>query len=91
MEINCERHTANFHDAFADSQSVLIPELRDLKAKERHRPSHHLPVLAVPTASRTRFSSARRANLAPIGDLAEPVPDIDTVPMAVRRFDHTPT
>jgi hypothetical protein len=91
MEINCERHTANFHDAFADSQSVLIPELRDLKAKERHRPSHHFPVLAVPTASRTRFSAARRAKFAPIGDLAGPVPDIDTVPMAVRRFDHTPT
>jgi hypothetical protein len=40
MEINCERHAANFHDAFAAGQSVLIPELKNLKAKERHRPSH---------------------------------------------------
>jgi hypothetical protein len=91
MEINCERHTANFHDAFADNQSVLIPELRDLKAKEQHSPSHQLSVLAVPTASRTRFSATRRVNFAPVGDLAEPAADIDTVPMAVRRFDRTPT
>jgi hypothetical protein len=91
MEINGERHTANFHDAFADSQSILIPELRDLKAKERRRSSDYLPVLAVPRASRTRFSAARRVNFAPVGDLAEPAPDIDTVPMAVRRFDPTPT
>jgi hypothetical protein len=91
MEINCERHTANFHDAFADGQSVLISELRDLKAKELHRPSGHLPFLAVPTASRTRFSAARCPNLAPARVLAEPAPDVDTVPMAVRRFDHTPT
>jgi hypothetical protein len=72
MEINCERGTEYFHDAFADSQSVLIPELKNLKAKERHRPGHRLPLLAVPTASRTRFSAARCANLAPAGDLAEP-------------------
>jgi hypothetical protein len=90
MEINCERHTANFHDAFADCQSVLISKLRHPKAKERRRPSHQLPLLAVPTAARTRFSAARRANLAPAGDLAEPAPDIDTVPMAVRRFHHMP-
>jgi len=84
MEINCERHTANFHDAFADNQSVLISQLRDLKAKAGHHPSHRLPLLAVPTATRTRFSAAQRANL------AEPAPDIDTVPMAVWCFDHTP-
>ena len=51
MEINWERHAANFHDAFADSQIVLILELRDPKAKERHRPTRHLPLLAAPMAA----------------------------------------